>query len=146
MSAADPSRNPPPRLQIGRYEVVHPLGQGAMGEVLLAHDPVLDRNVAIKYLRRDLALTPDQKASLLQRLWQEARASARLSHPNIVALHDMGEDHELGPYLVFEHVEGPTLRNACGAGRSSRVMPRSWRVSWGMRCRRRTLGACCTAT
>jgi serine/threonine-protein kinase len=72
--------------------------------------------VAIKYLRRDLELTAEQRESLVQRLWQEARASARLSHPNIVALHDMGEDDELGPYLVFEHVEGPTLKERLRRG------------------------------
>src|SRR5262245_54263602 len=95
--------------QIGRYQVIRLLGRGAMGEVLLAHDPVLERQVAIKYLRRDLNILPEQRDSLIQRLWQEARASARVSHPNIVALHDMGEDSTLGPYLVFEYLEGPTL-------------------------------------
>ena len=70
MSAADQAE-PQLRLQIGRYQVVHPLGQGSMGEVLLAYDPVLDRNVAIKYLRRDLDLLPAQRESLTQRLWQE---------------------------------------------------------------------------
>jgi serine/threonine-protein kinase len=92
-----------------------------MGEVLLAYDPVLDRNVAIKYLRRDLELLPAQRDSLVQRLWQEARASARLAHPNIVALHDMGEDDALGPYLVFEYVEGPTLKERLRLGALERA-------------------------
>jgi serine/threonine-protein kinase len=116
MSTAERPQPPQARLHIGRYQVVHPLGQGSMGEVLLAYDPVLDRNVAIKYLRRDLELLPTQRDSLVQRLWQEARASARLAHPNIVALHDMGEDDSLGPYLVFEYVEGPTLKERLRLG------------------------------
>ncbi len=95
---------------IGRYAVVKLLGHGAMGRVLLARDPVLDRTVAIKLLRDDLGVPPEQLKSLIERMRQEARASARVVHPNIVALHDMGEDPELGLYLVFEYVQGPTLK------------------------------------
>src|SRR5262245_63179519 len=97
--------------EIGRYRVLRALGHGAMGRVLLAHDPVLDRDVAIKLLRDDLRLPPDQHAALFDRMRQEARASARVGHPNIVALHDMGEDQDLGLYLVFEYVEGKTLKD-----------------------------------
>jgi len=96
--------------QIGRYRIERLLGRGAMGRVLLAHDPVLDRSVAIKLLRDDLNIPPEQHEALLHRMRQEARASARVSHPNIVALHDMGEDPALGLCLVFEYAEGPTLK------------------------------------
>ena len=96
--------------QIGRYRIERLLGRGAMGRVLLAHDPVLDRSVAIKLLRDDLNIPPEQHEALLHRMRQEARASARVSHPNIVALHDMGEDPELGLCLVFEYAEGLTLK------------------------------------
>jgi len=96
--------------QIGRYKIERLLGRGAMGRVLLAHDPVLDRSVAIKLLRDDLNIQPEQHDTLLHRMRQEARASARVSHPNIVALHDMGEDPELGLCLVFEYAEGLTLK------------------------------------
>src|SRR5690606_35090078 len=72
------------------------------------HDPVLDRPVAIKLLRNDLGLNSEQRDTLLERMRQEARASARVSHPNIVALHDMGDTPQL--YLVFEHVEGMNLK------------------------------------
>src|ERR1700712_1331085 len=96
--------------QIGRYRIERLLGRGAMGRVLLAHDPVLDRSVAIKLLRDDLNIQPEQHDTLLHRMRQEARASARVSHPNIVALHDMGEDPELGLCLVFEYAEGLTLK------------------------------------
>jgi len=96
--------------QIGRYKIERLLGRGAMGRVLLAHDPVLDRSVAIKLLRDDLNIPPEQHDALLHRMRQEARASARVSHPNIVALHDMGEDPEFGLCLVFEYAEGQTLK------------------------------------
>jgi eukaryotic-like serine/threonine-protein kinase len=96
--------------QIGRYRIERLLGRGAMGRVLLAHDPVLDRSVAIKLLRDDLNIPPEQHDALLHRMRQEARASARVSHPNIVALHDMGEDPDLGLCLVFEYAEGQTLK------------------------------------
>jgi len=81
-----------------------------MGRVLLARDPVLERDVAVKLLRDDLGLPPELRDSLFDRMRQEARASARVSHPGIVALHDMGDDPELGLYLVFEFVDGETLK------------------------------------
>src|SRR5688572_22724402 len=102
--------------QIGRYRVLRLLGQGAMGRVLLAHDPILDRDVAIKLLRDDLNLPSEQRLALLERMRQEARASARVTHPNIVALHDMGEDEKLGLYLVFEFLDGETLKDRLARG------------------------------
>jgi serine/threonine-protein kinase len=81
-----------------------------MGRVVLARDPVLDRDVAVKLLRDDLGLPPELKLSLFERMRQEARASARVRHPNIVALHDMGDDPDLGLYLVFEFIDGETLK------------------------------------
>lgn len=101
---------------IGRYQPVRLLGRGAMGRVLLAHDPVVDRRVAIKLLRDDLVIPPEQRDALIDRMRQEARASARVSHPNIVALYDMGEDPELGLYLVFEYAEGATLEQRIARG------------------------------
>ena len=98
----------PPR--IGRYDVERLLGQGGMGRVLLARDTVLGREVALKVLRDDLGLTPELKAQLVDRMRQEARAAAALSHPAMVTLHDMGEDEAVGLYLVFERIVGPTLR------------------------------------
>jgi len=96
--------------RIGRYDVEHLLGQGGMGRVLLARDTVLGREVALKVLRDDLGLTPELKAQLVDRMRQEARAAAALSHPAMVTLHDMGEDEHVGLYLVFERIIGPTLR------------------------------------
>jgi serine/threonine protein kinase len=87
-----------------------------MGRVLLAHDPVLGRDVAIKLLRDDLRIPQEQKSALFDRMRHEARASARVSHPNIVALFDMGEDPDAGLYLVFEHIVGTTLKERISHG------------------------------
>ncbi len=74
----------------------------------------------IKLLRDDLDIPPEQHDALLHRMRQEARASARVSHPNIVALHDMGEDPSLGLCLVFEYAEGPHAQGAhCARDRSA---------------------------
>ncbi len=108
--------------RIGRYEVQRLLGQGGMGCVLLGRDSgVLGREVALKVLRDDLGLTPELKEQLVERMRQEARAAATLSHPGMVTLHDMGEDEHVGLYLVFERIVGPTLREriARGGGRSA---------------------------
>ena len=96
--------------KIGRYEVVRLIGEGAMGRVLLAHDPVLGRDVAVKLLRDDLRIPSDVRQGLVVRMRHEAKAAARVAHPNLVTLHDMGEDDAHGLYLVFEFVEGPTLK------------------------------------
>lgn len=105
--------------QVGRYRVERELGKGAMGRVLLAEDPVLCRKVAIKHLRDDLSLAPEQRSALLKRMSQEALASARVNHPHLVALYDMGEDPGLGLFLVFEYVEGETLHKRLKDGRLS---------------------------
>lgn len=104
---------------IGRYEVVRHLGTGAMGRVLLARDPVLERQVAIKILRDDLQIPEEVRDGLLVRMRHEARAAARVAHPNLVTIHDMGEDPTLGLYLVFEWLEGPTLKQRLVEGRLS---------------------------
>ena len=88
-----------------------------MGIVLLASDPVLRREVAIKYLRPDLRLKPEDRRLLMRRMRQEAQAIARVSHPGIVALHDIGDDSNLGTYLVFARATGPTLEEALKRGR-----------------------------
>lgn len=109
MSAPDaPSAGTLPEM-IGRYRVLGSLGHGSMGRVLQARDPNLDRDVAVKLLREDLKLAEPERHTLHERMRQEARASARLTHPNIVALYDIGDEPALGIYLVFEYVEGPTL-------------------------------------
>jgi serine/threonine-protein kinase len=101
---------------IGRYRIERLLGQGGMGRVLLAEDQVLGRKVAVKLLRDDLALSPEIKDELFARMRVEARAAAAVSHPNLVTLYDMGEDRALGVYLVFEYVDGPSLRDKIALG------------------------------
>ncbi len=95
--------------QIGRYTATRVLGQGGMGVVYAAHDPVLDREVALKVLRRG--------APASEWLRHEALALARLAHPNVVAVHEVG-DHDGQLYLAMERIEGPTLRQWLEAPRS----------------------------
>jgi len=101
--------------QIGRYRIERLLGSGSMGNVYLAHDADLDRPVAVKTLR-DLALDAETRAVFLSRFQNEARAAARLQHPNIVQIFDVGDDPEVGPYLVFEYVRGRTLKQELREG------------------------------
>ncbi|MBL9100141.1 MAG: serine/threonine protein kinase [Myxococcales bacterium] len=100
---------------IGRYQVVRSLGAGGMGEVVLARDPELDRQVAIKLLRASKAAGDAQV-----RLLREAQAMARLSHPNVVQIHDVGLAGDR-VFLAMELVEGETLAQWLAAG------PRAWR-------------------
>ncbi len=102
--------------KVGRYEIVRELGQGGMGRVLLARDTVLGRQVAVKILRDDLGLPKELRDSLFVRMRHEARAVAALSHPNMVTLHDMGEEAGVGLFLVFEYIDGPTLRDEIDKG------------------------------
>lgn len=113
-----PSDDATPK-QVGRYEILRLIAEGAMGRVLLAHDPVLDRDVAVKLLRDDLKIPDDVRDGLIVRMRHEARAAARVAHPNLVTLHDMGEDDAVGLYLVFEYLEGPTLKECIKKGRLS---------------------------
>ena len=88
----------------GRYRVVETLGKGAMGVVYRAHDPVLDRMVAVKRMTAEIAHDP----SLRQRFYVEARAAARLNHRNIVTVYELGEtDQDI--FIVMELVEGMAL-------------------------------------
>jgi serine/threonine-protein kinase len=89
----------------GRYKLEAKLGSGGMSTVYLAKDGTLDRDVAVKVMHREMSEQPDQ----LERFRQEARAVAKLSHPNVVAVIDAGEDGG-HPYIVFEYVEGETLK------------------------------------
>ncbi len=89
----------------GRYRLEAKLGSGGMSTVYLARDETLDRPVAAKVMHREMSEQPDQ----LERFRREARAVAKLSHPNIVAVIDAGEDGG-HPYIVFEYVEGENLK------------------------------------
>jgi len=89
----------------GRYRLEAKLGSGGMSTVYLARDQTLDRQVAVKVMHREMSEQADQ----LERFRQEARAVAKLSHPNVVSVIDAGEDGG-HPYIVFEYVEGVTLK------------------------------------
>jgi eukaryotic-like serine/threonine-protein kinase len=89
----------------GRYRLEAKLGSGGMSTVYLARDTTLDRPVAVKVMHREMSEQADQ----LERFRQEARAVAKLSHPNVVSVIDAGEDGGY-PYIVFEYVEGETLK------------------------------------
>ena len=91
--------------RLGPYEIVALIGAGGMGEVYRAKDSRLGREVAIKVLPEHLAANPDRMA----RFEREARAVAALSHPNILAIHDFGQDKGVA-YAVTELLEGQTLR------------------------------------
>ncbi|MFO0637238.1 MAG: tetratricopeptide repeat protein [Nannocystaceae bacterium] len=89
--------------RLGRYVLIAKLGSGGMGVVYSAYDPQLDRKVAVKLL------LPGLRSSEQARLLREARAMARLSHPNVVAVHDAGE-HDGRVYVAMDFVKGETLR------------------------------------
>ncbi len=92
---------------IGRYRIEELLGTGAMGEVYRAHDPEIDRPVAIKVVRPEL-IAGSGAEQWLQRFRREARAAGRRSHPNIVAIFDIGDD-DGRPFLAMEFVDGRNL-------------------------------------
>src|SRR6186713_513056 len=89
----------------GRYRLEAKLGSGGMSTVYLARDETLERWVAAKVMHREMSDQPDQ----IERFRREARAVAQLSHPNVVSVIDAGEDGG-HPYIVFEYVEGETLK------------------------------------
>lgn len=94
--------------QLGRYEILGELGQGAMGVVYKAKDPLIDRVVAIKTINLGLAL--DEKEEYEERFYQEAKAAGRLSHPNIVTIYDVGKSGNVA-YIAMELLIGRELRD-----------------------------------
>lgn len=92
----------PPPTQLGRYAMLQLLGHGGMGAVYRAYDPSLDRPVAIKVIL-------EASKEYLARFQREARAVAKLSHPNIVQVYDSGEDEHGNPYFVMELIDGKSL-------------------------------------
>ena len=86
-----------------RYQIIKSIGEGGMANVYLAYDTILDRDVAVKILRGDLA--DDEK--FIRRFQREANSASSLKHPNIVEMYDVGEDN--GKYfIVMEYVDGKT--------------------------------------
>lgn len=101
------------RERIGRFEVVRRLGQGAMGEVFLARDPALGRQLAVKIIRQGTLFGEEAKA----RFEREARAAGSLNHPSIVTVFEFGEDQG-DWYLAMEYVEGADLDSLIRAGQT----------------------------
>ena len=89
-----------------RYKIIRSIGEGGMANVYLAYDTILEREVAVKILRGDLA--DDEK--FVRRFQREANAASSLKHPNIVEMYDVGEDD--GKYfIVMEYINGKTLKS-----------------------------------
>lgn len=99
--------------QLGRYEVLGELGQGAMGVVYKARDPLIDRVVAIKTINLSMAM--DEKEEYEGRFYQEAKAAGRLNHPNIVTIYDVGKSGNVA-YIAMEFLEGRELRDIMNDG------------------------------
>lgn len=93
---------------LGRYRILREIGRGAMGRVYLAHDPEIDRHVAIKTIQIFEALPDAERENARARFLREARAAGKLLHPAIVTVFDVGEAGGI-PYLAMEYVEGTTL-------------------------------------
>jgi serine/threonine-protein kinase len=94
--------------RLGKYEIRSALGRGAMGIVYKAFDPHIERFVAIKTIRKDM-VEPELAAQYMARFKNEAKAAGRLHHPNIVGVHEYGEDDDV-TFIVMEYVEGAGLR------------------------------------
>ena len=98
--------------RIGHYEVLSRLGHGGMGEVFLAQDVSLGRKVALKLLRREFT----RNEARLRRFQQEARAASALNHPNILTIHEIGQEGDL-QFIATEYIEGETLRQQISRAR-----------------------------
>jgi len=104
---------------VGRYEILRELGRGAMGVVYEARDPALSRIIALKTI---LSAPPGEKEPFEERFFSEARIAARLSHPGIVVVHDVGRDAASGTlFIALEHLPGRTLAEIAEEG------PMDWR-------------------
>jgi serine/threonine protein kinase len=119
METAEPVGQLAKGASLGRYVVLGLVGRGGMGEVYAAYDPELDRKIAIKLLK-SAGATPDGASQGRQRLLREAQAIARLSHPNVIVVHDVGT-FESAVFIAMEFVEGHTL------GYWLQAANRSWR-------------------
>jgi len=112
-------------LKIGKYDVVEVLGEGGMGAVYKAIDPLIGRTVAIKVIKGDFA----QDAELRRRFNTEARAVGNLQHPNIVTVFDFGEENG-SPYLVMQFLDGTPLDKVIAQRQNSGVKHSRSITSW----------------
>jgi serine/threonine-protein kinase len=91
--------------KIGRYKIEGLLGQGTMGVVFKAYDPALERHAAIKVMNTGVDVDDELRA----RFFREARSAAKLSHPNIISIYELGENRKR-PFIAMEYVEGEDLK------------------------------------
>ena len=102
-----PASGPEPRT-LGRYQIERELGKGAMGTVYLGNDPKIGRVVAVKTLSLPRDVGTDAMEEIKERFFREAESAGRLTHPNIVAIYDVGEQHDLA-YIAMEFLQGQDL-------------------------------------
>src|SRR5437879_13241941 len=93
-----------------RYRLVRLLGRGGMGSVWLGHDEMLGRDVAVKKVVLPAALDDGDRAALRARTLREARAAARIGHPNVVTIYDVIVDDDAQPWIVMSYVDAVTLQ------------------------------------
>jgi len=103
-----------PLTRLGRYEITGTLGLGAMGIVYKAHDPLIERTVAIKTVGW-AGLTREETDEFVQRFFQEAKSAGRLNHPNIVTIYDTGRSDDLA-FITMEFLDGRSLREILDSG------------------------------
>ena len=103
--------------KLGRYVIIREIGRGAMGVVYKAHDPVIEREVAIKAIHLNFQVTDEEKELYLSRFYREAKAAGKLNHPGIVTIYDVDEDKEQSiPFIVMEFLDGTNLQEFTSAG------------------------------
>lgn len=119
--------------QLGRYEITGTLGRGAMGVVYQAHDPLIERMVAIKTVSY-AGLTTEEAEEFEYRFFLEAKSAGRLNHPNIVTIYDVGRGDGLA-YIAMELLKGKTLRELLDSGvvlSTRRIIEIALRVATGL--------------
>jgi eukaryotic-like serine/threonine-protein kinase len=97
---------------LGRYEILCPLGSGGMGQIYLAYDAQLHRKIALKLISREFATDPRR----VQRFEQEARAASALNHPNVCVIYETGITENGRHFIAMEHIQGETLRDKLWRG------------------------------
>src|SRR5919199_1812449 len=105
--------------RIASYTLLEPIGHGGMAAVYRARQETLDRIVAVKVLSDNLAASDE----FMQRFVREARTAANMRHPNVITVHDFGQDERGVPYLVLEYVDGMTLADLMDAGLDDSRIP-----------------------
>jgi len=104
---------------IGRYEIIEEIGHGAMGRIYLAHDPMIDRRVAIKIIHAFDNLSAGEAEEMRQRFAREAQAAGKLQHPGVVTIYDVGE-HAGSCFIAMEYIQGETFEPYT---RAERLLP-----------------------